>query len=175
MGSIGGSIVTASRGVRLYLKPAHGTRLAVWVIRDGSKRISTGAAEHDLALAERQLAIYLGGAAPADYRVLYNRFHQAKRRAKDAGREFELTIDFVREMGDRQRWRCALTGLKFDMTGDPWSRPFAPSIDRIENDGGYTRDNVRLVLHSMNCALGPWGEDAFAPIAKAFLDMRRAA
>lgn len=26
-----------SKGIRLYLKPAHGTRVASWIIRDGAR------------------------------------------------------------------------------------------------------------------------------------------
>lgn len=48
---------------RLWLKPAeakHG-RVAVWIIRDGSKRESTGCGERDAEQAHRKLADYIKG------------------------------------------------------------------------------------------------------------------
>ena len=35
------------KGPRLHLKPAHGTRHSVWIIKDGQKRISTGCSPDD--------------------------------------------------------------------------------------------------------------------------------
>jgi integrase len=47
------------KGPRLHLKPAHGTRRAVWIIKDGQKRISTGCGPHDAEGAREALARYL--------------------------------------------------------------------------------------------------------------------
>lgn len=49
----------ASKGARLYLKPAYGTRQASWIIRDGSTRISTGCGAGDRGEAEKRFAEYL--------------------------------------------------------------------------------------------------------------------
>lgn len=50
------------------------------------------------------------------------------------------------------------------------ARPFAPSLDRIDARKGYTTDNVRLVAWVVNHALGDWGEEVFAKIARAYVD-----
>src|SRR5712671_4567281 len=55
-----------AKGVRLWLRPeernADGTlrKRAVWVIRDGPRKISTGCAPKDRAGAERALGEHLG-------------------------------------------------------------------------------------------------------------------
>lgn len=48
-----------AKGVRLYLKPAHGSRAAAWIIRDGPKRISTGFCAGEVREAEGRLAEYI--------------------------------------------------------------------------------------------------------------------
>ena len=65
---------------------------------------------------------------------------------------------------------CAITGMTFSLkrvgTGQA-RRPFAPSLDRVDGEGGYTRDNVRLVCQMVNFALNRFGEDTFYKIARA--------
>jgi hypothetical protein len=74
------------------------------------------------------------------------------------------------ELFEAQGARCALTGIAFDLgvvgTGQA-RRPFAPSPDRIDSSGGYTRDNTRLVCQAVNFALNAFGEDIFREIALA--------
>lgn len=47
---------------------------------------------------------------------------------------------------------CQVTNLPFDLTTkqDSKKNPYAPSIDRIDQSKGYTRDNVRIVLWQVN-------------------------
>jgi hypothetical protein len=79
-------------------------------------------------------------------------------------------VGFAGDLFHAQHGRCALTGLPFDLrkvgTGQA-RRPFAPSLDRIEGDKGYTKDNVRLVCQAVNFALNRFGEDIFYEIARA--------
>jgi integrase len=46
---------------RLWLKPGDRRRAAVWIIKDGSKRTSTGCGERDIEQAQRLLADYIKG------------------------------------------------------------------------------------------------------------------
>jgi integrase len=48
-----------SKGARLWLRPAWGDERAVWIIRDGRKRVSTGFGPNDRGRAEARLAAYL--------------------------------------------------------------------------------------------------------------------
>lgn len=54
------------KGARLWLKPSERGRDAVWLIKDGGRRISTGCVAHDLAGAERALAVHLASKAARD-------------------------------------------------------------------------------------------------------------
>jgi len=48
-----------AKGARLWLRPAERDRAARWIIRDGSRQISTGCAPNEVGCAERRLAEYI--------------------------------------------------------------------------------------------------------------------
>lgn len=59
--------------------------------------------------------------------------------------EFELTEDDIQDILDEQDYKCFYTGLEFE---DVEGR--RPSIDRIDSNKGYTRDNVVITLGVVN-------------------------
>lgn len=97
---------------------------------------------------------------------------EARRRAKRKGIEFSLTSAHIADLQMRiNAGTCELTGLALDLSqGRKWN---APSIDRIDNARGYEHDNLRIVCHGLNAALGDWGEGPFAIIAEAYLSSLR--
>jgi hypothetical protein len=42
-----------------------------------------------------------------------------------------------------------------------------PSLDRIDNNGGYTHDNVRIVLHCVNIGINEWGVENYLYVCRA--------
>lgn len=88
----------------------------------------------------------------------------AKSRSPRLGREFSITLDQVKTLLQQQDNLCAVTGLPFCET---MNSPARPSIDRIDNSQGYTAGNIRIVLASVNMALGEWGLEHFLKIAGA--------
>jgi hypothetical protein len=72
--------------------------------------------------------------------------------------------------------RCKLTGLPFMETQIGTGRarkPHAPSLDRIEAERPYTRENCRLVLQAVNFALNAWGDEVFEAVTEAAVAHRR--
>jgi hypothetical protein len=66
--------------------------------------------------------------------------------------------------------KCAITGEAFSLRRFGTSlvkRILAPSLDRIQSDKPYTRENCRLVLVAVNFALNGWGEDVYLRLARA--------
>lgn len=116
------------------------------------------------------------GAMPAWAR---QKIASANRRNRERG--FDLPhfseADLV-ALWNRCGGRCALTGLAFHGgrfgTGKA-KRAFWPSIDRIDPDVGYTRENCRLVLTAVNFALNAWGDEVFMRIARAAIDAESSA
>jgi len=100
---------------------------------------------------------------------------RVRERAKAAGIYCDLTREDIQDMGNAQRWRCALSGIRFslDRTENARARAFAPSIDRIHKDGGYTKINCRVVCVAMNLALNEFGELVFRKLAMAYCRRNR--
>jgi len=75
-------------------------------------------------------------------------------RSRRSGRDCDLTRDWVEE---RLRQPCPRTGQPFALLA-PNKRgfndrdPYAPSLDRVDPNRGYTRDNVQVVAWAYNCA-----------------------
>ena len=111
-------------------------------------------------------AEYLGGSLVI--KDLKGTFTRCQTNAKKRGIPFEIDFDLVIELAERQMYCCAVSGLRFNTRFVPNKRrPFTPSIDRIDSNGGYTPDNVRLVCWAVNAAMQDWGYDTFLLIADA--------
>jgi hypothetical protein len=84
---------------------------------------------------------------------------ETKRNAKRRGIEHSLTLTDVRLLFREANGRCQLTGTRFSWDLVRGSTPpFAPSLDRIDNDEGYHNGNVRLVCICVNSAMREWGD-----------------
>ena len=96
----------------------------------------------------------------------------ASSRSKTKKKRFDLDIDFLLEMFEKQNGKCILTDIDFSFEKpknyrvDPWTI----SIDRIDSKLGYTKDNVRLVCTIVNFALNEWGEDVLRTMSKAIIE-----
>lgn len=85
---------------------------------------------------------------------------QTGMRAASLKRDFDIDHEWMVRKLEEQDYRCALTYLPFSSVGGN-RNPFAPSVDRIDSRRGYSRDNVRLVLLSVNLALNDFGREHF--------------
>jgi hypothetical protein len=75
------------------------------------------------------------------------------------GYNWELTPEYVDTMYDQQSGCCSLTGLQIGWSETGWGH--TASIDRIDNDLGYTEDNVHLVHKRVNMMRGTMSIDEF--------------
>jgi hypothetical protein len=91
-----------------------------------------------------------------------------KTRAKQKNLEFAIDLDWLEQQ--TQTDTCSVTGLKFNY--DPnWHRnPFGPSIDRINNKLGYTKDNCQLVIWGYNAGKGHYSEKDLYTLCKAYVE-----
>lgn len=81
---------------------------------------------------------------------------------------FDLTPGDIYALMKSTGFRCAVSGIPFSKRGSTrWQRdPWAPSVDRIENRHGYTKDNVRIVCLAANIAMSDWGYDVVLRLAR---------
>jgi len=88
------------------------------------------------------------------------------KRCRSGGIEFDLDVEWL--TGRLTIGRCEVTGLKFDMArASRLPTAYAPSIDRVNAGGPYTKANCRVVLYALNIALNRFGLESFMPIAEA--------
>jgi len=71
----------------------------------------------------------------------------ARYRAKKSNREFNITKQYIRNLKSFQDNKCALSGKEMI-----WNKsdPHAASIDRINSNKGYTKENTQLVCKFVN-------------------------
>lgn len=99
-----------------------------------------------------------------------------RHRAKKRNLAFDLDIEWLSkkiEFG-----RCEVTGIKFDLS--PFSQSpthgannqiinaWSPTLDRIEPNKGYVKENVRLVVKMFNTFKNFWDDDTVLTWALAF-------
>lgn len=76
---------------------------------------------------------------------------QTKRSAKNRDLEFNLSIEYLAKVFDKQDGICPLTGFKLKFSTAPKkSEETTASPDRIDNSKGYIEGNVRFVHKIVN-------------------------
>lgn len=74
---------------------------------------------------------------------------RAKGRAKSSGRDFDPEIkDFL--LRDGAPTHCLCCAKEFDYSSGKGRLLRAPSLDRLVNSGGYTKENTRVICSSCN-------------------------
>ena len=111
----------------------------------------------------------------SEYGRLYDIFSAARTRAKNKNLIFDLTLDFIFKMFDNQNGVCSLTGLKLDtgfkIRGVNFN-PYAPSLDKIDANKGYIRDNVRIVSVIANLSLNGFGDLIFDEMCRSYVNKK---
>lgn len=74
----------------------------------------------------------------------YNLFRWARYRASKSGIEFSITKDHI-----VIPMYCPILDIKLEV-GEKTSGPFSPTLDRIDNNKGYTPDNVWVISNIAN-------------------------
>lgn len=81
-------------------------------------------------------------------------FNRIKRKSKERNRnyQFDITIEYLWELFEKQNKKCALTGfdISFPKTCDDMLKRLNISVDRIDNNKGYIKENIRLVIPDIN-------------------------
>lgn len=96
----------------------------------------------------------------------------AKHRANKQNIPFDITIDDLIYLWDKNNGCCELTKTPFNLrppsNGNScnWD---APSVDKIKPSLGYVRGNIRLICYQVNMSLGEYGQEQLYNLCRALL------
>lgn len=93
-----------------------------------------------------------------------NKLQSAKKNARYKNLEFDLDIDYVRSLWEKQQGKCALSGVTLGFIGAGWS---AASLDRIDPAKGYIKGNVQWVCWRVNDAKSNMSSEDFITMCHA--------
>lgn len=83
-------------------------------------------------------------------RILYERFHGLKDRARKKNIECNIDKDYLNELWIHQSGICALSGIPMTFYFDSGRVPTNISVDRIDPKQGYIKGNLQLVCMAVN-------------------------
>ncbi len=105
------------------------------------------------------------------HNALFNRW---KANAKSRNYPFEISIEYVQSIIEKQGYKCALTGMDlkcprtYNEKKEMTSSPYLVSLDRIDSNIGYVEGNVQAVCVWANKAKGSYDNDVFLAILTKF-------
>jgi len=104
------------------------------------------------------------------YKYFSGTMHRIRRRSDFKDLSHDVDKDFLVELYTRQKGLCAVTSLPLKLErgeGDVWDNC---SVDRIDNDVGYMRTNVRLVCRAVNTMRSNMGDEKLIFWCRKILD-----
>ncbi len=105
-----------------------------------------------------------------EFNVIINKIlADARKRARKKGISFSLTGEYLKKLWDEQNGCCSISGISlvYGLGSIKDRNPYSPSIDRINNKCGYTKDNIRLVCYAVNMGIFTWGLEVYDDFCKA--------
>lgn len=93
-------------------------------------------------------------------------YYRIKQNAEIRGLVFDLSIEFLWDLYLKQDKKCALTGRDIIFTSNPRVDLQTASLDRIDSNFGYTRNNVQWLHKDVNLMKQNLGEEYFIQTCK---------
>ena len=92
-----------------------------------------------------------------------------KRYANYQDEEPDFDYTYLQEL--IERGYCEVSGLPFALgsVGDGHKRAFSPSVDRIDNSRGYSKDNIRMVIWQVNLMKGELSDELLLDMCYAVI------
>lgn len=86
-------------------------------------------------------------------------FNNLKYKAKKRDLSFEITIEFLQELLEKQKYKCAITNINLNSFENA-------SVDRIDSKIGYLFDNIQWVDRRINFMKGPLTQKDFIELCR---------
>ncbi len=100
-------------------------------------------------------------------------YHSAAVRAKKKGMQFELDVDWIKER--LAPLTCEVTGLPLvlEINKDVWIGRFSPTLERVDNTIGYTKENTMIVCAIYNQAKADGSHEDVLTLARALMNKEK--
>lgn len=100
-----------------------------------------------------------------------------KNRATKGKKDFNLTLEYLKQVWENQKSICPYTGWKLSLDRDSekistWNR-YKASIDRIDSSKGYVEGNIQYVCFMANIAKNTFTEEELLIFCKAVSENRK--
>lgn len=106
----------------------------------------------------------------ARHYLFTHRINGCKSRAKAKNLDFDLTIEYLEELWNKQDGVCAISGIPMTLNIDKGRNPYNVSVDQINPSGGYTKDNIQLVCMCVNQLKSDFDMSVILNICKNILE-----
>lgn len=95
-------------------------------------------------------------------------FNSIKRGAESRKLEFNITIEYLWSILEKQKHRCALSGIKlmFSTTRKNKNKIRTMSVDRIDSSKGYVEGNIQWVHKTINIMKNKLSDEEFIMFCK---------
>jgi len=95
------------------------------------------------------------------------KYSEIKRQARQRKKEFNVSMEYLWDLYEKQQEKCALTGLSLTFGRNGHRNETTASLDRIDNNKGYIKNNVRWVLKDINMIRGNYNSEYFIQLCNA--------
>jgi hypothetical protein len=114
---------------------------------------------------------------PANTLDEWSKFRPMLRKAKQRPKDFDLTLEHLKDVWDSQGGICPFTGFElefrtYDGESDTPLNIKSASLDRIDNSKGYVKGNVRFVSVMFNFARNKFSDEEVIEFAQAVIENR---
>jgi hypothetical protein len=92
-------------------------------------------------------------------------FIRIKNRAQKKEKEFDITLEYISELFDKQNGKCALSGVDLIFYEDGKPKQTA-SLDRIDSSKGYINGNVQWIHKDINFMKQDYSEEHFKNLCR---------
>lgn len=92
-----------------------------------------------------------------------------RNKKKQVGEQTDITLEFLKNQWEKQKGICPYTGIKMTLPKTTREHeqkcgPFRASLDRIDSNRGYMKDNVEFVCVVANLAKRNFSKRQFADL-----------
>jgi hypothetical protein len=89
-----------------------------------------------------------------------------KTRIKRSNMDCDITKEYINQLFENQKGRCALSGLEITLPKTWRDRKYTASLDRINSDIGYLKNNIQWVHKHINVMKNIFTQNMFIFMCK---------